>query len=61
MTCSRRLFRHCGASATVEMALVLPIMLLLIIGSVDPQSGTRTGRTPSPDPAPPGYGDVTER
>ena len=35
MTCSRRLFRHQRGSATVEMALVLPIMLLLIFGSVE--------------------------
>ena len=35
MTRSVRLFRHQRGSATVEMALVLPIILLLIFGSVE--------------------------
>ena len=35
MRLALRLFRHCGGNAAVEMALVMPILLIILFGSVE--------------------------
>jgi ethanolamine utilization protein EutN len=50
-----------GSVASAWFGESHPPVDALIIGSVDPQSGSHNESSPSPDPAPPGYGDVTER